>query len=207
MTDTDDTDHGPPPDAPRQDRQRGRYHHGDLRSALIAEALDSIARSGPSSLSLRAVAKAAGVSNAAPVHHFGDKPGLFTAIAIEGHTLLREHLDAVWREHHSMLEVGVAYVGFAVAHRAHFEVMFRTDLHRDDDRTLIAARDATGRVLTTAATSVASGLDQDAVRVGAAGWSLMHGVAELWLNGNLPRRLGDDPREVARDLGSFLFRT
>ena len=60
------------------------YHHGNLRAVLLEAALAEIAERGPQALSLRELARRAGVSHAAPAHHFGDKPGLLTAIAAEG---------------------------------------------------------------------------------------------------------------------------
>jgi AcrR family transcriptional regulator len=66
------------------------YHHGDLRHALMAAALKDIQRDGPAALSLRALARQVGVSHAAPVHYFGDKAGLLTAIATEGYLKLAD---------------------------------------------------------------------------------------------------------------------
>jgi AcrR family transcriptional regulator len=68
-----------------------------------------------------------GVSHAAPVHHFGDRAGLLTALAAEGFDLLADDLAAV--RGRGIVELGVSYVRFAIEHRAHFEVMFRPDLN------------------------------------------------------------------------------
>src|SRR5918994_1639788 len=73
------------------------YHHGDLRRTLLAAAVDAIAESGPTALSLRDLARRAGVSHAAPAHHFGDKAGLLTALAAEGYELLGEALETAVR--------------------------------------------------------------------------------------------------------------
>ncbi len=67
---------------------RDTYHHGDLRRAVLTAALDVIRTQGPAALSLRDLARRAGVSHAAPAHHFKDRAGLLTAIATEGHDLL-----------------------------------------------------------------------------------------------------------------------
>ena len=109
------------------------YHHGDLRQAILTAAVAALAESGPARLSLRDLARRAGVSHAAPAHHFGDKAGLLTAIAAEGYNLLADTLTAAQRRTADFLEVGVAYVRFAVDHRAHFEVMFHPDLYHPDD--------------------------------------------------------------------------
>src|SRR5215212_8272090 len=116
------------------------YHHGDLPRTLLQAALEAIAESGPGALSLRDLARRAGVSHAAPAYHFGDKAGLLTAVATEGYELLADALTRARETSDSFLDVGVAYVGFAVDHRAHFEVMFRPDLYHRDDPAVVAAR-------------------------------------------------------------------
>ena len=71
------------------------YHHGDLRRTLLAETASAIAEDGVAKLSMRALAKRAGVSNAAPAYHFGDKSGLLTALAAEGFDRLAEAMSGV----------------------------------------------------------------------------------------------------------------
>jgi hypothetical protein len=93
--------------------------------------------------------------------------------------------------------VGVAYVRFAVSHRAHFEVMYRPELYRRDDPEVREARTAAAVLLYGTATP-----DAGRLAAGAAAWSLVHGLATLWLNGNLPGQLGDDPEDITRYLSS-----
>src|SRR5205814_1229159 len=81
------------------------------------------------------------VPGPAPAHHFGDKAGLLTALAVEGFTKLAAELRAAGERTGSFLEVGVAYVGFAVRHPAHFAVMYRPDLYHAADPAVQAARD------------------------------------------------------------------
>jgi len=181
------------------------YHHGDLRRALLDEALAAIERDGPGSLSLRELARRAGVSHAAPTHHFGDKGGLLTAIAVEGFALLADELNAAFAATGSFLEVGVAYVGFAVRHRAHFEVMFRPELLRADDPALAAARQRSREALYGPLGSVSLDTGTDSLRAGVAAWALVHGLATLYLGGNLPPTLGDDPETIAREIAVHLF--
>ena len=184
-----------------------RYHHGHLREALLEAALGAIRDVGPTGWSLRDLARRAGVSHAAPAHHFGDKRGLLTAIAIDGYRGLAAELDATWRATESILEVGVAYVRFAVRNRAHFEVMYRPDLFRADDPALLAARAASAEHLYgPMEASAAVDPDFDAARAAVAAWSLVHGFAALWLNGNVPSSLGPDPEAAARSVAGYLFR-
>jgi len=175
------------------------YHHGDLRPALLKAAVEVIDEVGPAAMSVREVARRAGVTHAAATYHFGDKAGLLTAVAAEGYLLLAEALEDAQRAHHSFLEVGVAYVRFAVAHRAHFEVMFRPELYRSDDADLRTARAAGARLLY--GTRHAS---DEQLTAGVAAWALVHGIATLWLDGNLPARLGDDAEEVTRHVAAHL---
>ncbi|MFE0529426.1 TetR/AcrR family transcriptional regulator [Micromonospora parva] len=172
------------------------YHHGDLRRALLAAALEAIEEVGPVALSLRDLARRAGVSHAAPAHHFGDKAGLLTALATQGFDLLTQALTEADGD---LLEAGVAYVDFAVTRRAYFEVMFRPELHRADDAELIAAQGRAGAALRAGvATLPTGGTPADPGRDALAAWSIAHGFATLWLAGALPDRVGDNPREAAR---------
>ena len=84
------------------------YHHGDLRRALIQTTLQVIEHEGLGTLSLRDLARRAGVSHAAPVHHFGDKAGLLTVVAADGFRLLAGELQETYARTGSFLEVGVA---------------------------------------------------------------------------------------------------
>jgi AcrR family transcriptional regulator len=182
-----------------------RYHHGDLRRVLLDEALAAIERDGPGGLSLRDLARRAGVSHAAPAHHFGDKVSLLTAIAVEGFDLLADELQSAFGRTGSFLEVGVAYVGFAVRHRAHFDVMFRRDLLRADDPVLSAARQRSRDALYGPMGSVPLAAGTDPLRAGIAAWALVHGLATLYFGGNLPPALGADPEAIAREIAVHLF--
>jgi AcrR family transcriptional regulator len=170
------------------------YHHGDLPRALLEVAVEAIAEVGP-----------AAVSHAAPAHHFGDKAGLSTAVAADGFRRLAASLRETYEATGSFLEVGVAYVGFAVTHRAHFEVMFRPELYHPDDPELVRAREQARALLYPPAAEAANEASADDVRAGVAAWSLVHGLATLWLNHNVPPQLGDDPEQIAREVARYLF--
>jgi AcrR family transcriptional regulator len=178
------------------------YHHGNLRAVLLEAALAEIAERGPQALSLRELARRAGVSHAAPAHHFGDKPGLLTAIAAEGFRRLAVVLGRA-RATGGFLDVGLAYVRFAVDERPYFEVMFRPDLYRRDDPAVVIAQAETARLLYGPAQEAFP--EADTSRTGIAGWAFVHGFASLWLGGNL-QALGDDPVAAARAVAPALFR-
>jgi AcrR family transcriptional regulator len=180
------------------------YHHGDLRRAILGAALDVIAANGPSALSLRDLARRAGVSHAAPAHHFKDRAGLLTAIAAEGFGLLASTL----REAGDLKEAGVRYVRFAREHPAHFQVMFAPELLRAGDLELATARALAGEALREAVTAVPpESRGRDARLAGVAAWSLAHGFATLLLSHNLDGPVGDqDPEQVFRELAVMLFR-
>jgi AcrR family transcriptional regulator len=177
------------------------YHHGDLRRALIDEAVTAIDEGGSGALTLRDLARRVGVSHAAPAHHFGDKRGLLTAVAAEGYRLFAAALRDEYERTHSLRELGVAYVRFAVEHRPYFEVMFRPELYREDDAELAAARDEATALLGTSVGRLSGGDPNfDALRSGVASWALVHGLATLYLNRALPPELGDDAEEIARTI-------
>ncbi|MFD9460438.1 TetR/AcrR family transcriptional regulator [Streptomyces sp. NPDC060027] len=181
------------------------YHHGDLRRAILGAALDVIAVEGPSALSLRDLARRAGVSHAAPAHHFKDRTGLLTAIAAEGYGLLATALDAA----DDLRDAGVRYVRFAREHPAHFQVMFSPELLRENDVELTAARALAGERLRAAVSALPSeGRGPDARLAGVAAWSLAHGFATLLLGHNLDAQVGEqDPDEVFHALTGMLFRS
>jgi AcrR family transcriptional regulator len=162
------------------------YHHGDLRAAVLRRAVEVIATEGPYQFSLRSLAADIGVSHTAPRHHFGDRQGVLNAIAAEGFAGLAESLDAAAREGGTFLDQGVAYVGYAVAHPAHFQVMFTPSLLDEDDERLAAARSATFAVLRAGVESMSgSSGAEDAGAAVVAAWALVHGIATLGLTGNL----------------------
>ncbi|WP_190813331.1 TetR/AcrR family transcriptional regulator [Saccharopolyspora pogona] len=170
------------------------YHHGDLRRTIVAAAIEAIGDSGLDGWSLRELARRAGVSHAAPAHHFGDKSGVLTAIAVEGFTLLADALEAAEPD---LLDMGLAYVSFAVTYPAHFGVMFQPGLYRDDDEAVQKAEARAGDVLRAGARAVTvppSGPEHTTL----AAWSIVHGFANLWLSGALRMPADTDPVQAAR---------
>jgi AcrR family transcriptional regulator len=185
---------------------RGSYHHGHLRPALIAAAVEIIADAGPAGMTLRAAARRAGVTHAAAAYHFGSKAGLLTAVAADGYrrqatALTQAVLGAPngIESGRAMLEMGVAYVRFAVTHPAHFEVMYRPELYHSDDPDLLAAKAVTRKLLYGSERP-----DEQQLAAGVAAWSIVHGLATLWLNGDLPDQLGNDIDAVTRQVAAHL---
>lgn len=175
---------------------RRPYHHGQLRAALLDAATAEIGEVGPSAMSLRKVAARAGVTHPAAGHHFGDKRGLLTALATEGHRTLTEAL--VVAQPGGLLPLGFAYLRFAHEHRAWFEVMFRPELLRTDDPDYLEASRSSFTVLQQTA---AAGSGED-LAYGA--WGLVHGIAVLWLAGNLPATTFEEAQELFRRAGGAL---
>jgi AcrR family transcriptional regulator len=169
-------------------------------------AFQLIAERGNAEVSLREVARRVGVSHAAPVHHFGDKAGLLTAVAAEGYRRLAAALERAYSNTGSFLEVGVAYIRFAIEQRPYFIVMYRPELYHVDDPDLIAAKQSSREVLYgTVRQRLGSNRDSATLAAGIAAWSMAHGLAILWLDGNLPPHLGSDPVQIARLVLGQLF--
>lgn len=176
------------------------YHHGDLPRALVDAAAAVVGERGPAHATLREVARRAGVSHAAAAYHFGGKAGLLTELAAEGFRMLRARLGAELAGGGTFLDVGVAYVRFALEMPAHFEVMFRPELYRRDDPDLRAAADAARAVLV----ENAGVLGGDPRTAAYAAWSLVHGLATLLLDDLVEADLAADPEGLARRVAQYL---
>ncbi|MBB3810569.1 TetR/AcrR family transcriptional regulator [Pseudochelatococcus contaminans] len=172
--------------------KRGRsYHHGDLRGALLAAAERIVEEKGVQALTLRATARAVGVSHTAPQNHFGDLTGLLSELAAVGYRRFTEALTtagAAGGEEPRVrnLAVGKAYVAFALAHRGMFALMFRSerlDIHRPALRDAIEASRVALRQTALPGEDRASPLNAAAAR--AARWGLVHGLAVLISEGRL----------------------
>lgn len=167
------------------------YHHGDLRTAVLAAAADAVARDGVDALSLRAVAREIGVTHTAPRHHFGDKRGLLTALAADGYRELGARVGAATADG-GLLASGLAYIGFAWDRPGQFAVMFRPDLVDSADPALRAASDALTAGLAAGVQGLLARRDPAALTdpehvqsFARAAWSLVHGFAVLTLAGSV----------------------
>ncbi|MFL0242359.1 TetR/AcrR family transcriptional regulator [Mycobacterium sp. SMC-17] len=179
------------------------YHHGQLERAAIDGAIKEVEGVGVAAVSMRRIARHAGVSHSALAYQFGDKAGIFTAVATEGFGLQAEMLRAAATGPAGFLLGGHAYVKFALTHRGYFEVMFRPYLYRGDDPKLLVAKNAAFDILYGTARSGltlhrSEPVTDEAVRALAmAGWSLSHGLATLALTANISEQIDTDPSVLA----------
>lgn len=184
-----------------QRKPEGQYHHGDLKKALLAAALDIVESSGVEALTLRAVAAKLGVSHAAPVYHFRTKADLVSALAEQGFQLFADALEASAEgpDEGRLLRVGRAYLSFARQHPNHYRVMFGPEL--------------VGLVVPSAGFSAASERALSVLRLSAGdppeagwlgeralfAWSLVHGLVTL-RTGPLLCNLPADQTQALEDL-------
>ena len=166
-----------------------KYHHGDLRAALIQAADALIAEGGIETFSLRAAAQRAGVSPAAPAHHFGSARGLLTEVALLAYERIGQYLDRVGPSDDPVADVRavcLAIVTYAVDYPGHFRLMFRNDLvNRDDPRYSPTSRNPGMRLgLALAAYQGKTEMDLDRFEDAAdlfGALATVHGLAHLVL--------------------------
>jgi AcrR family transcriptional regulator len=150
------------------------------------------------------------VSHAAPAHHFTDKAGLLTAVAVEGYELLADSLaasDPSSPHPPPLRELGVRYVRFAVEHPAHFAVMFSPDLYHRDSPELAAAAGRTAALLRGGVSALPAGRrGSDVELAGLAAWCLAHGFATLYNGESLTRAVGaSPPDDLFRAMTELMF--
>lgn len=179
------------------------YHHGRLERVGIDGAVEEVESVGVAAASMRRIARRAGVSHAALAYTFGDKAGIFTAVATEGFRLAAEMIGATADGPDGFVRGGQTYIEFALTHRGYFEVMFRPSLYRGDDPDLLAARTVAFEVLYGSARASLEAYrpgtvtDDDVQGLVLAGWSASHGFATLALTANLSQYLDGDTAALA----------
>ena len=183
---------------------RPTYHHGDLRAVILSEAARLVAERGPDGVSLRELARSAGVSHAAPAHHFTDRRGLFTALAGQGFRLLAEALTDARGD---FADAALAYVRFAIDHPGHYRVMFDKSLLDATDTELAAAEAAAGAELSRGVATLRDpNARADPAGAELAAWSLVHGFSMLWLNHAVNAQVRRaDPMDSAMRIATMLF--
>ena len=171
------------------------YHHGALREALLQAAECVLEREGLAGLTLRAVAREAGVSHAAPTHHFGDLTGLVSELAAIGfrqfNAAMASSCDAATTPLERALARPKAYVAYAQAHPGMYGLMFRTErldysrpsLHEAAESSFAGLANAIGAMRQESISGDALTIEQGAAI--ARAWSMVHGFTMLLLDGRL----------------------
>ena len=181
------------------------YHHGNLCEVLLEKAVEVIQDDGIGALSLRAVARRAGVSHGAPAHHFGDKAGLLTALATRSMERFATALSEASREAGGsaldrLRAIGRAYVRFAAQNPAQFSIVTRFELIRSADAEFAASYQATFDLVKDAVCAAQQEgwrRSMDPTALVTTCWSAVHGLATLYLDGVLEDRVGPIDLETA----------
>jgi AcrR family transcriptional regulator len=192
-------------------KRASSYHHGALREALILSAREILESEGYEALTLRAAARRAGVSQAAPYNHFADKAALLASIAALGFkefaAAMRQEMSAAEDPQARLNATGIAYVAFATSNPGLFKLMFGSSVHQaSGDADLDAARTAAYEVLRGAVHSVPHPEPRDAGQddlESLRSWALVHGLATM-IN---ERTIAPDVygARSARELAAALF--
>jgi AcrR family transcriptional regulator len=179
---------------------RKNYHHGDLKNALIQAGIEILSREGVGALSLRKVASRAGVSHSAPYAHFADKQALIAAISTEGYRLILDRIEAATAPYpndpqRQLLEAAWAYISFAVDDPGHFKTSLSGAVEREKDYPALvqATREGFEAILQIVEACQARGIFEDAPAdaIVVSVWSLVHGLASLYLEGQISHTLFD----------------
>lgn len=172
-------------------KKKPAYHHGDLRNALLSVARQRLEQDGLEALTLRGLAKSAGVSHAAPAHHFADRQGLLWALVAAGYRQLTEAMRSAslgaGTPQQALDAIGVAYVRFAVEHPQLFRLMFQETSRRAAPTTEVvsAACDCQNVLAETMSRVTSQPAGADLSPTALMAWAGVHGLATLWIDGQL----------------------
>lgn len=180
---------------PARRKPTASYHHGDLRRALLEEAVRTIRHDGVAALTLRAVGGRLGVSRTALYRHFADKLALLNAVAEDGFRRLSDALSEAWesggRGEAGFAAMGRAYIRFAIDNPSHYRVMFGSPTGGECDAPGLQVQ--SGRAFQILVDALVELQREGRVRpedtpsqLALHTWSLVHGVAMLGIDGRLP---------------------
>jgi AcrR family transcriptional regulator len=178
------------------------YHHGDLRRALLDAVVAHVAERGNAGeVTLREVARLAGVSHNAPYRHFPDKQAILAEVAAEGFGLLsasvRNARESAATPEDRFVSSGVAYLQFAQTHPGHLAVMFGPEIAKSQTRELQMRANETFTILTELAIEAGATPGVEARRIGTVVWSLVHGLAVLAQHKQIPGSVSETPTGLA----------
>lgn len=186
---------------------KANYHHGDLRRVLLTQGAALLEEVGSEAMSIRELARRAGVSPRAPYQHFADKEALLSALATEGFRAFAATLAAAEQAAppgHEIEEQAVAYVRFALAAPGRFRLMFGSRRPAREGDLAVAKAAAFGTLQARVDRQQAAGADGRALAVGC--WSLAHGLAVLLLDGLARDEIdGEDDEVIVRRVAAALL--
>jgi len=186
------------------------YRHGDLRSALILAALDSIDKTGEVEFSLRDLSIKAGVTHAAAYRHFSSKKDILFAIAKDGYSRLEDQFSKVLeKDPENIVQLGMTYVLFAAQNPHHFKVMFHPDIKtvNANDPTNSLGQQAFNHLLSAVEANKRSGRfnKDDSHMIAMTAWAGVHGLATLIVNENINEKMGISPISLSEHLTKNLM--
>jgi AcrR family transcriptional regulator len=181
---------------PMRRKASGRYHHGDLRNALLAAAWSAVEQGGVDSLSLRSLAQALGVSYSAPANHFPNKEDLLDELRWIAWTRFADVLEPGTERSGVLRASGLAYVRFALAHPHMLRLMFRPSARGATPAVLEQSGRAWTNLLRAVALHIGDvALDERVLTaLAVAAWAQVHGLAMLWTDVTLPADMSADPK-------------
>jgi AcrR family transcriptional regulator len=194
---------------------RRAYHHGNLRAELVRAAIALLEREGVTGIRLREVARRAGVSHAAPYNHFADREALLAAAATEGFARLDAALAAAARRagdpRARLRALARAYLDFALGNPALYRLMLGSEIRDRDAHPELLAADAAvaqrARDLTAACLALSARRPIENETASVAAWALVHGLADLLIDGRVRLPSGRAPDAAFRDEVAALFLT